>query len=184
MSAILDLLTRRVEEKGISKMILDIKEEIETQEKIEAKFNELLRFYSFYTGLEPNPDQNDELEPIHRNIYQLEKLDDISSLTPLSGDATIYDKVCIYWKYILYHMEEDILRIPAILYKDLYKKSICHYGNEANQERIWKLIAENGVEKTIDFPDMLNCIMFSHFEIAYFNRDINEMRNIHGCIHV
>ena len=81
-------------------------------------------------------------------------------------------------------MEDDILRIPAILYSDLYTKSINGYDCEVAREDAKQFIIEHGVEKSVDFPDKLNRVIFEWFEISGYEDDTDEMRNTHGCIHV
>ena len=159
MSAILDLLTRRVEEKGISKMILDIKEEMEEIarcEEAKSKFDELLRFYTYYCVAIPHTVRTDMMVQTRMNRFEIESNDAVrpafryDDITP-----TLYGNSNIHWNYILFHMGNDIKRIPAELYKETSLPNRTTLGG-----------------------------IYLNEDIQYLNEDIIVMRETYGCSHV
>ena len=143
MSAILDLLTRRVEEKGVSKMILDIKEEMEKQQRIEDKFNELIKYY---TLREAYAFRNDFRQ---RTCY-------VNTYKTILTDFVKNVDTFIDWNAIVFHMGEDILEISPEVIEKLYLGSLIHMNESLSfKQGRTEWVEEHGIMTSIDFKGMI-----------------------------
>ena len=118
MSAILDLLTRIVEEKGVSKMILGIKEEMEEIERIELiknKFYDLLDYYSYYSIREDLSVIRDELK-LPESEYECDEYDGEFQVSKEEYDeydsATCHKHGNTDYESIFYHLGDDLEDLP------------------------------------------------------------------------
>ena len=186
MSAILDLLTRRVEEKGISKMILDIKKEIEEQEEIEhckkakAKFEELLRFYTYYHVSIPDTVNGTVMVGVRMNRYEIESSDVVRPQRQYNNTVeTLYDMSTVCWRYVFHQMGEDMKRIPLSLYEKSYIDRIRNMNHFVQRNSLFDYINTHGILKFISTDSQ----RVSEHNLQYLDEDIRIMRE-HGSIHV
>ena len=186
MSAILDLLTRIVEEKGVSKMILDIKEEIEELEEIEhckkakAKFEELLRFYTYYHVSIPDTVNGTVMVGVRMNRYEIESSDVVRPQRQYNNTVeTLYDMPTVCWRYVFHQMGEDMKRIPLSLYEKSYIDRIRNMNHFVQRNSLFDYINTHGILKFISTDSQ----RVSEHNLQYLDEDIRIMRE-HGSIHV